>query len=74
MSTTYSFVCEVASVGFVAKAILQVVGKDVEEACGFLQKCSGLHAGLEAAVHAMHQMFEDQSVEGILLDGCEERV
>ena len=59
-------VCEVAR-RIVAKAILQVVGKDVEEACGFLQKCSGLPAGMEAAVHAMQQMFEDESVEGILL-------
>ena len=59
-------VCEVAR-RIVAKAILQVVGKDVEEECGFLQKCSGLPAGMEAAVHAMQQMFDDESVEGILL-------
>ena len=59
-------VCEVAW-RVVAKAILQVVGKDVEEACGFLQKCSGLPAGMQAAVQAMQQMFEDKSVEGILL-------
>ena len=59
-------VCEVAR-RIVANAILQVVGEDVEEACGFLQKCSGLPAGMEAAVHAMQQMFDDESVEGILL-------
>ena len=37
-------VCEVAR-RIVAKAILRAINKDVEEACGFLQKCSGLPAG-----------------------------
>ena len=32
-----------------------------------LQKCSGLPAGQEAAVHAMQKLYEDQSVEGLLL-------
>ena len=50
----------------VLKAILRVVGDDIEEACGFLQKCSGCPAGLEAAVHAMQQIYEDESTEGIL--------
>ena len=50
-----------------AKAILKVVGRDVEEACGHLQKCSGCPAGLEAAVHAMQQIFQEEDTEGILL-------
>lgn len=50
-----------------AKSILKVVGRDVEEACGHLQKCSGCPAGLEAAVHAMQQTFHDEDTEGILL-------
>ena len=49
-----------------AKAVLKVVGPDVEEACGFVQKCSGSPAGLEAAVHAMQRMFDDKTTEGIL--------
>ena len=34
-------VCEVVRC-IVTKAILRVVGNDVEEACGYMQKCSGL--------------------------------
>ena len=48
-------ICETAR-RIVFKAILHVVGEDVEEACGEIQKCSGFPAGLESAVHAM-QMF-----------------
>ena len=58
-------VCEVLR-RLVAKVVLKVVGDDVEKACGFLQKCSGCPAGLEAAVHAMHEMYRDESTEGIL--------
>ena len=58
-------VCDVAR-RIVAKAILQVVDRDIEEACGYLQKCSGLPAGLEAAVHAMQEIHDDESTEGVL--------
>ena len=47
--------------------MLKVAGRDVEEACGHLQKCSGCPAGLEAAVHAMQQIFQEEDTEGILL-------
>ena len=50
----------------VAKAILQVVDRDIEEAYGYQQKCSGLPAGLEAAVHAMQEIHDDESTEGVL--------
>ena len=51
----------------IAKAILRIVSPKIVEACGPLQKCSGSPAGIEAAVHAMQQMFEDDATEGILL-------
>ena len=52
----------------VTKTFLRVVGDDVEEVCGFLQKCSSAPSGfLEAAVYAMQQIYEDKSTEGILL-------
>ena len=47
--------------------VLKVVGRDVEEACGHLQKCSGCPAGLEAAVHVMQEVFQDETTEGLLL-------
>ena len=36
-----------------AKAILRIIGKDVEEAAGLVQVCAGQDGGCEAAVHAM---------------------
>ena len=50
-----------------AKAVLRTVNRDVEEACGFFLKCSGLPVGQEAAAYAMQKLYEDQSVEGLLL-------
>ena len=51
----------------IAKAILKVVRGSVEEACGLTQKCSGLPAGIEAAAHAMQQLYDSECTEGVLL-------
>ena len=59
-------VCEVFR-RITTKSILKVVGPDVETACGRIQKCSGLPAGIESAVHAMQQIYEDPSTEAVLL-------
>lgn len=59
-------VCEVLR-RIVSKAILRIAAPDVEDACGFLQKCSGMPAGIESAVHAMQQLYDKQETEGILL-------
>ena len=48
----------------VAKAILRIIGKDVEEAAGPLQVCAGQDGGCEAAVHAMWSIFQDADTEG----------
>ena len=41
------------------------------EACGPLQTCSGIEAGIEAAIHAMSKKFQEEETEGILLvDAC----
>ena len=50
-----------------AKSILRVTSDDVMEACGFLIKCSGLPAEIEAAVHAMKRLYEDATTEGVIL-------
>ena len=42
----------------IAKAILKIVGNDVEEAAGPLQLCTGQDGGCEAAVHAMWTIFQ----------------
>ena len=51
----------------VAKSILRVTKDDVMQAGGYLQKCSGLPAGIEAAVHAMQQIYEEATTEAMLL-------
>ncbi len=51
----------------VGKAIMAVVGKDVQQAVGSQQLCAGQEAGCEAAVHAMRSIFADETTEGVLL-------
>ena len=51
----------------IAKALLRIIGKDVEDAAGPLQVCAGQDSGCEAAVHAMRSIFQDTNTEGCLL-------
>ena len=43
----------------VGKLLLGVIKEDVTTAAGPLQTCTGIKAGIEAAIHAMRQVFED---------------
>jgi hypothetical protein len=40
---------------------------EIQEATGPLQTCAGHLSGCEAAVHAMHQVFEDKDADGVIL-------
>ena len=51
----------------IAKAILKIIGNDVEEAAGPLQLCAGQDGGCEAAVHAMRRIFQAPETEAVLL-------
>ena len=51
----------------IGKAIARVLSNEIQEATGPLQTCSGHLSGCEAAVHAMHQVFEDSDAEGVIL-------
>ena len=51
----------------IAKAVLSVIGGEIQEAAGSIQLCSGQTSGIEAAVHAMKQAYEDEAVEAVLL-------
>jgi len=51
----------------IAKVVLYVVKQNVMDTTGCLQLCAGQHAGCEAVVHAMREIFADEGTEGILL-------
>ena len=50
----------------IGKSILWTLKKDIQEAAGPLQTCSGLNAGSEAAIHAMKEIFNDEETDGII--------
>ena len=51
----------------ISKAILHVVGVDVQLAAGALQTCAGHEVGSEAAVHAMKRINDDVATEAAIL-------
>ena len=51
----------------VGKAILSVIGYEIQETAGAIQLCAGQQAGCELAVHAMREIFANPNTEGILL-------
>ena len=53
------------------KAVMILLKKDVLQAAGSLQLCGGQVAGSEAAIHAKHNVFNDNKTEGILLIDAE---
>ena len=50
-----------------AKAMALATGVDVQHLCGATQLCAGTKAGIEAAVHAMKDVFDDPETEYLLL-------
>lgn len=50
-----------------AKAILSITKCDVQEVAGTTQLCAGQLSGIEAAVHAMRSLFEENQSEAALL-------
>ena len=51
----------------IAKAILTVTRLDIQEAAGSLQHCAGQISGIEATVHAVNSLFQQEETEAILL-------
>ena len=52
----------------IGKAIAATISNEIQEATGHLQTYAGHLLGCEAAVHAMHQLFEDDETGVILVD------
>ena len=51
----------------IAKAVQQIVGKDIQSAVRPLQACTGHEAGCEATVHAMKTIYAQNDTNAILL-------
>ena len=58
----------------VGKAIMQIVGSDVQGAAGSLQLCADQSAGVEAAAHAMRHCFAADAVLLIDADNAFNRI
>ena len=51
----------------IGKCIIQVLSHDIQVAGGTLQTCTGVEAGIEAAIHAMQKTFSEDWCEAVLL-------
>ena len=52
----------------IGKCVMKVTKEDVLDASGSLQVYVGLRSGSEAAVHAMHFIFEEEETDAVLLN------
>ena len=51
----------------IAKCVMMIAKEDVQNAVGNLQVCAGQHAGAEAAIHAMREVYNNEECEAVLL-------
>ena len=51
----------------IGKCVSRVGKQDVIDACGATQVCAGHKPGSEAAIHAMHNIFESNEADAVLL-------
>ena len=51
----------------IGKCVMNIAKKVVVEVSGSLQLCAGQKSGSEAAIHAMHTLFETDETDGVLL-------
>ena len=49
------------------KAVLSIIGKDIQKAAGALQLCAGQPSGIEAAIHAISDFFARDDTDAVLL-------
>ena len=53
----------------IGKVVVRTISNEIQEATGPLQTCAGHLSGCEAAVHAIHQVFEDTETDGVIYIG-----
>ena len=51
----------------VGKAVLSVMGVEIQQAAGSLQLCAGQPSGCEAAIHVLRHIFDDTTTQAALL-------
>ena len=51
----------------IAKSVTSFLKSDIKLAAGSLQTCSGTEAGIEAAIHAVREIYEEDESECVLL-------
>ena len=51
----------------IGKCVIDIAKEDVQKAVGNLQVCAGQHAGVEAAIHALRELYDDKECEAVLL-------
>ena len=51
----------------IGKCVTKVTKQNILESSGLLQVCAGDKSGSEAAVHAMHSLFEHEETDAVLL-------
>ena len=47
----------------IGKCVIKVLSKDVQNAAGSLQTCTGVESGIEAAIHAVARVFQEERCE-----------
>ena len=50
----------------IRKAVLSILKPDIQSVTGSLQLCTGQIAGIEAAIHAMNDLFHSEDTEAIV--------
>ena len=55
----------------IGKVVVDNIRDNIIEAAGPLQTCAGLKSGIEASIHAMRQIFDQEATEALLLVDAE---
>ena len=51
----------------IGKSVISLLKKDIQQAAGSLQMCTGVRCGIEATVHMNQKAWQDESTEAALL-------
>ena len=55
----------------IGKSVTQTLSEDIQTAAGSIQTCTGLSSGIDASIHAMRKVYEQDWCEAVLLVDAE---